>query len=168
MDQKTKLEKDLKLLSGKYDDAIRNYYDLLYKLNPLNVTSKFITCRECGSKLNTDSMKRYVTSTSRLSCPVCGSDTALYSATSNSRLVAAVERRTRAKKKYSELQSKVNLLRESASSGRTQADGLAEVRERLEIIYNETKTPDFIEVKGEIGGDLLCYRVYKDGYVCEK
>ena len=168
MNQKTKMEKDLKSLSRKYEDAIQNYYDLLSKLNPLNVTSKFISCRECGSKLNTDRMRSHVISTCRLSCPVCGSDTALYSATSNSRLVAAMERRTKAKEKYSELQSKMNLLIENESSRRTQADGLEEVRNHLEIIYNETKTPDFIEVKGEIGGDLLCYRVYKDGYVCEK
>lgn len=45
---------------------------------------------------------------------------------------------------------------------------LGRVEDRLEIIYSQNKTPDFIEIKGEIGGDMLCYRVYNDGSICEK
>lgn len=49
-----------------------------------------------------------------------------------------------------------------------QEDRIREVEDRLEIIYSQSKTPDFVEIKGEIGGDLLCCRVYNDGSICEK
>lgn len=38
----------------------------------------------------------------------------------------------------------------------------------MEIIYDTVKTPDFIEFKGECGGDLMRYRVYNDGTIYEK
>lgn len=38
----------------------------------------------------------------------------------------------------------------------------------MEIIYDTIKTPDFIEFKGEAGGDVMRYRVYNDGSIYEK
>mgnify|MGYP004526083309 CR=1 FL=1 len=49
-----------------------------------------------------------------------------------------------------------------------QEDRICEVEDRLEIIYSQSKTPDFVEIKGEIGEDLLCCCVYNDGSICEK
>ena len=163
-----KMEKDLQSLSQKYEDAISGYYNLLEKLSPLNVKSKYITCRECGSKLNTEKMHKHIVSCSRLKCPVCGNKTALYSTTNNSRLEASKKRCDEAKRKYFDLQAKIAELDNDNDTNHTQEDGLKEVRERLELIYREIKTPDFVEIHGEIGGDVLCYRVYNDGSVYEK
>jgi hypothetical protein len=51
------------------------------------------------------------------------------------------------------------------------------VDDALEIIYDCTpielindifETPDFVEVRGNCGGDVLRFRVYNDGKVYEK
>lgn len=56
------------------------------------------------------------------------------------------------------------------SSRRTKA--LQEVGENIELIYDVFECKDFVEIKGDIGGDVVCYRVYFDGddvdYVCER
>lgn len=39
---------------------------------------------------------------------------------------------------------------------------LKELEDSVEIIYDVFEASDFVEVKGEIGGDLVCYRVYFD------
>ena len=166
-----KLQKELCTLTQKHEDVINKYMDMLQKLNPLDVKSKFITCRECGSKLNTKYMKSHVVTGCRLKCPVCGSKTALYSATYNTRISAAKNRYDESRKKQLDLQEKINRLTQemkNEKSEKSQAEGVREVRERLEIVYSEQKTPDFIEIHGEIGGDILCYRVYKDGSIYEK
>ncbi|MDO4649903.1 MAG: hypothetical protein Q4B26_14785 [Eubacteriales bacterium] len=38
----------------------------------------------------------------------------------------------------------------------------------MEFITDVIETPDFVEIKGECGGDMLCYRVYDDGSVYAK
>ncbi len=39
----------------------------------------------------------------------------------------------------------------------------------MEIIYNCDDTPDFFEFKGECGGDVMCYRIYKkDGMITSR
>ena len=39
----------------------------------------------------------------------------------------------------------------------------------LETIYDSYETPDYFEFKGECGGDMLRYRVYKNnGNIYEK
>lgn len=38
----------------------------------------------------------------------------------------------------------------------------------LEYIIDYHETPDFIEVIGNTGGDVITYRVYDDGAVYEK
>lgn len=40
--------------------------------------------------------------------------------------------------------------------------------DRLEIIDDIYVTPDYVQIRGEIGGDVLSYRYYKDGTVVEK
>lgn len=38
----------------------------------------------------------------------------------------------------------------------------------IEIITDVHETPDFVEVRGECGGDALTYRVYDDGNIYER
>ncbi len=38
----------------------------------------------------------------------------------------------------------------------------------IEIITDVHETPDFVEVRGECGGDVLTYRVYDDGDIYER
>lgn len=40
--------------------------------------------------------------------------------------------------------------------------------DKLEIILQTYKTPDFYEFIGTIGGDTLTYRYYKDGTIVER
>ncbi len=40
--------------------------------------------------------------------------------------------------------------------------------ERLDYILETTPTLDFVEIVGRVGGDVVTYRVYNDGSVCEK
>lgn len=45
---------------------------------------------------------------------------------------------------------------------------LQETRESFEIIFEENKTPDYTEIKGETGGDVFVRRVYNNGAVYAK
>lgn len=158
-----KLEKAYNEATVKRINALNSRIDLIRKLSPLNVQSKYITCRECGSKLSVEHMKRLEAGGLRLACPVCGSKTALYSATANSRLEAADKRHDDAAKKVLECKKALEKVELSA-----QEKGIREVESRLEVIYVTRSTPDFVEIQGEIGGDVLCYRVYNDGSIYEK
>lgn len=40
--------------------------------------------------------------------------------------------------------------------------------ERLDHILETVSTTDFVEIVGRVGGDVVTYRVYNDGFVCEK
>ena len=40
--------------------------------------------------------------------------------------------------------------------------------ERLDYILETVSALDFVEVVGLVGGDVVTYRVYNDGSVCEK
>lgn len=39
------------------------------------------------------------------------------------------------------------------------------VLDRVEYVIDVRETPDFVEVVGDIGGDVVTYRVYDDGRV---
>lgn len=158
------LEKELNEATVKSINCKNKMAELIVKLNPLNVQSKYITCRECGSKLSVEHMRHRNANGFRLRCPVCNSNTSLYSATANSRLEAAGKKLNEARNNVDACQRALD----KATPPRTQADGIREVKDRLEIIYNQSKDPDFVEIKGEIGGDLHCFRVYNDGSVYER
>lgn len=167
MDNVEKLEKNLNEAVVKSVNCKKKMADLLVKLNPLNVQSKYITCRNCGSKLCVEHMKAHIADGFRLKCPVCENSTSLYSVTSNSRLEAAGAKLNEARKNVSVCQKALDKV-EKNDTRKNQADSIKEVENSLEIIYSRLKTPDFVEIKGEIGGDMLCYRVYNDGSVYEK
>lgn len=40
--------------------------------------------------------------------------------------------------------------------------------ERLDYVTKCYETPDYIEVVGEMGGDVITYRVYDDGSIYER
>ena len=40
--------------------------------------------------------------------------------------------------------------------------------ESLDYILETTPTPDFVEVVGRVGGDIVTYRVYDDGSMSER
>ena len=40
--------------------------------------------------------------------------------------------------------------------------------ERLDYIVETVSALDFVEIVGRVGGDVVTYRVYNDGSVCEK
>ncbi len=42
------------------------------------------------------------------------------------------------------------------------------VRERLDYILETVSALDFVEIIGRVGGDTVTYRVYNDGFICEK
>ena len=40
--------------------------------------------------------------------------------------------------------------------------------EHLDYILEMVPASDFVEIVGRVGGDVVTYRVYNDGSVCEK
>lgn len=40
--------------------------------------------------------------------------------------------------------------------------------EHLDYILETVPALDFVEIVGRVGGDVVTYRVYNDGSVCEK
>lgn len=42
------------------------------------------------------------------------------------------------------------------------------VLERLDYILETVPTPDFVEIVGRVGGDVVTYRVYNDGSIYGK
>ena len=40
--------------------------------------------------------------------------------------------------------------------------------EHLEYIIDHRTTPDFVEVTGRVGGDVVTYRIYNDGSIYER
>lgn len=40
--------------------------------------------------------------------------------------------------------------------------------EHLDYIMDYHTAPDFVEVTGKMGGDVITYRIYDDGYIYEK
>lgn len=140
----------------------------LYKdTYPFNVKAAYVTCRECGSKISTEIMKKRRSCDREQACPVCGSFKGLYSVTANERIAKAKARCSKADKAFAEAKKKLDAVtvKNPVDKFRQAVD---DVMESLEIIYDVYKAPDFTEIKGETGGDVMCMRVYKDGSVCEK
>lgn len=140
----------------------------LYKdTYPFSVKAAYVTCRECGSKISTEIMKKRRSCDKEQACPVCGSFKGLYSVTANERIAKAKARCSKADKAFAEAKKKLNAaaVKDPVDKFRQAVDN---VMESLEIIYDVYKAPDFTEIKGETGGDVMCMRVYKDGSVCEK
>lgn len=140
----------------------------LYKdTYPFNVKAAYVTCRECGSKISTEIMKKRRSCDKEQACPVCGSLKGLYSVTANERIAKAKARCAKADKAVAEAKKKLDTVavKNPVDKFRQAVD---DVMESLEIIYDVYKAPDFTEIKGETGGDVMCMRVYKDGSVCEK
>lgn len=140
----------------------------LYKdTYPFNVKAVYVTCRECGSKISTEIMKKRRSCDKEQACPVCGSFKGLYSATANERIAKTKARCAKADKAFAEAKKKLDAatVKDPVDKFKQAVD---DVMESLEIIYDVYKAPDFTEIKGETGGDVMCMRVYKDGSVCEK
>lgn len=153
---KLRLETEQEKLEKLYKDAY-----------PFNVKAAYVTCRECGSKISTEIMKKRRNCDKEQACPVCNSFKGLYSATANERIAKAKARCSKVGKAFAEAKKQLD-----AASVKNPVDkfkqAVNDVMESLEIIYDVYKAPDFVEIKGETGGDLRCLRVYKDGSVGEK
>lgn len=153
----TKKEYDMKI-----EKAINRYHDTLEKCNPFNVTSAYVTCRSCGSKLNRQHMaKNYNVIIRQVKCPVCNSEVGLYSKTFNERI-------NKAKAYYLKIVNSKSTIKEDTTTTLSYEDVIKTTEDRFDYILEEHKTSDFTEIIGNIGGDVLTFRVYKDGSVCEK
>lgn len=154
----TKKEYDMKI-----EKAINRYYDTLEKCNPFNVTSAYVACRSCGSKLNREYMaKNYLhVIISKIKCPVCGSEAGLYSKTFNERI-------NKAKAYYDKIKDSESTIKEDTTTALSYKDVVKETEDRFDYILDEYMAPGFTEMVGNIGGDVLTFRVYKDGSVFEK
>ena len=165
------MSEKLKMAEEKYKKATDNVMDQYEKYDPLRVSADFITCRICKSKLNKEMLKtKYyadghaIRSLNGIACPVCGNQTSLYSKTAVERISASIRKQKTAKKQLEKEKTKIVKKTEMTPF----QEACERVENRLEVIYDISKTPDFVEYHGEIGGDLLNYRVYRDGMVVEK
>lgn len=159
----------------RYEAAFKSRISLFEKYNPCRVTSKLITCRECDSKINREVFGQKISLVNYVKCPVCGSKTGLYSNTANERFMVAEKKvkNTRdaydkAKLEYGKMKADREKSGKSTDKKSAFKKALDETRDRLEIIYDEYEAPDYVEIKGEIGGDMLCFRVCRDGSVYER
>lgn len=146
----------------------REKLEKLYKDTfPFNVKAAYVTCRECGSKISTKVMKERRNCDREQACPVCGSFKDLYSVTASERITKAKARCSKADRAFAEAKKKLDTtaVKNPVDKFKQAVD---DVMERLETIYDVRKAPDFVEIRGETGGDLRCLRVYKDGSVGEK
>ena len=149
-----------------YEKAIKRYFDTLEKYEPTRVSSQFISCRNCGSKLNREVVQKefgYVHT--RLHCPVCKSALGLYSRTAIKAIDAAYVNMEKQRAKQREDKKKKS---EKTNSDTVFTEALEETRNRFDYIYEENKTPDFVEIVGNMGGDSCTFRVYNDGSVYER
>jgi hypothetical protein len=51
---------------------------------------------------------------------------------------------------------------------REQENKVNEIKQDLDRMIDEYRTPLFIEVTGKMGGDLITYRVYPNGHTYER
>lgn len=151
----------------KYEKAIEKYYNTIEKYNPTRVTSAYITCRECGSKLNREVFSRTISKPMRVKCPVCSSDKGLYSKTANT--VIEKSRQTMEKAKDTYEKKRCMATENNCKANKSDyAAAVNQTRDRFDYVIKEFTTPDFLEIHGKIGGDYATFRVYKDGSVYEK
>lgn len=118
--------------------------------------AEYIGCQSCGSKL-----KKVLLSTEK--CPLCHSD--LRSKTTIETLNNYRRKLTEYKDKYERLIKK-NDKTVVKKTLEQLADEFSENRFDYEIERHKCK--DFIEIIGKIGGDVLVYRIYKNGDVFER
>lgn len=145
-------------LEKQYEAAVEHVLDIAEKNSPVRVKAEFIGCKNCGSKLAKKYIKVYGKA---CKCPLCGSS--LFSKTAQERIQKASEK---AKKIKAEWQKELE--KEEAASKPTFAEALRDTRDRFDYILEENKTPNFVEIVGKIGGDVLTFRIYRDGNVYEK
>lgn len=145
-------------LKKRYEAAIESELKIAEENSPIRVKAEFISCKTCGSRL----AKKYVKIYGKTcNCPVCGGS--LFSKTAQERIKKAEERAAKIKKELMQAEQK-----EQEKNRPTFAESLEETRDRFDYVLEEHKTPDFTEIIGNMGGDVLTFRVYKDGSVYEK
>ena len=87
----------------------------------------------------------------------------MFSNTAQERIRKADEKAEKAKKEWQNAAAK-----EAAEERPTFEESVESVRDRLDYVMEEHKDPDFLEIIGKMGGDVITFRVYKDGTVYEK
>lgn len=150
---------------ARVEKAVNRMFDTLEKCNPFNVTSTYVTCRNCGSKLNREYMSKGYNATGRAKCPICNSKVGLYSKTSNDKIDKANAYYEKVKKEENKIKDIKSKKDDTALSYK---DAIANTEDRFDYILDEYTASDFTEIVGNIGGDVLTFRVYKDGSVYQK
>lgn len=148
-------------LKKRRDAAIESEKKIILENSPARVKAEFIGCKTCGSRL----AKKYIKITGKTcKCPLCGAS--LFSKTAQARIKSVEDRISKIEK---ELKAECKLSqKEQQTESSAFTDALNATRDRFDYILEEHKTPDFIEIVGSMGGDVLTFRVYKDGSVFEK
>lgn len=156
----TEMEK-IEILKKKYETAIERSFKIAEENSPVRVKAEYIGCKNCGSKL----AKKYVSVIGKTcKCPLCKES--LFSKTAQERIKNAEKRACEIKKELESEQKKVSIKKQKQKNAFTEA--LERVRDRFDYVLEEHTAPDFREVIGKIGGDVLRFRVYLDGSVYEK
>lgn len=145
-------------LEKKYEDAVQRVFEIAEECSPVRVKAEFIGCKNCGSKLAKKYIKVYGKT---CKCPLCGSS--LFSKTAQERIQKASEKAKKIKAEWQKEKEKAD-----AAGKPTFAEALRDTRDRFDYILEENKTPNFVEIVGKIGGDVLTFRIYRDGNVYEK
>lgn len=148
-------------LEKRLEVAIKSEQKIILENSPIRVKAEFIGCKNCGSRL----AKKYVKVVRKTCrCPLCGAS--LFSKTAQARIKSAEDRISKIEK---ELKAERKVYRKDQAKVSTPfTKALNDTRERFDYILEERKTSDFIEIIGSMGGDVLTFRVYKDGSVYEK
>lgn len=140
----------------------KNKYNKYYTEHSIHsFKSEYVGCKNCGSKLKISLVKGEV-------CPLCRKD--LRSSTTLETLARYKNKDTELNKKLAVEQAKArNTSKVSKSKALSpQQAAYNEVCDTVDYILEEHRTPDFIEVIGKMGGDVLRFRIMRDGNVYEK
>lgn len=151
-------ENKIKEMERKYELQLEAICKIANDNDPLRVKAKFISCKKCESKL----AKQYINKSGYFcNCPVCGES--LYSKSATERISLEKKKANKVKDELKRYQDKLPI----KTKGTLQT-AINEIYDTLEVVYKRINTPDFVEFRGETGGDVRCLRAYKDGSVVEK
>lgn len=152
----------IELTLNKIAQVIEKKEKVLTENLPKYRKSAYASCPKCGSKVSTQYLPGY-------DCPVCKEKNAFMSETIQNRVSGYDDQIKKLKKEYAALLKKNTAKKTSVVQKTPLEKGVDEViNYKLEVVYNIIPTPDFTEIHGTMGGDTLCFRVYKNGEIYEK
>lgn len=158
--------KNLNDLRRRLEENQQRYNKYLEEHSIHSFKSEYVGCKNCGSKLKISLIKGEI-------CPLCRTD--LRSPTTIETLKKYIDKSKEltkeiklAEKKQSSKSTKTTTKKPEGKTISPQQQQYNNLLDELDYVLEEHKTPDFIEVIGKIGGDVVTHRIYNSGMIVER